>query len=84
MSQPVSLDFVAGLAEQLPLADQKRLAKTLLRGTAGPSTGPVRRRWRDIRGTAQHPLCGRDAQEWVSQSRQEDEAHSQTLGRKPA
>lgn len=31
------------------------------------------RRWREIRGVASHPLLGVDAQDWVSQSRQQDD-----------
>lgn len=40
------------------------------------SLWPEKRRWRDIRGAAPYPLLGGDAQKWVTQSRQEDDAGS--------
>jgi prephenate dehydratase len=43
---------------------------------------PPRRKWREIRGLAAHPMCGEDAQQWVSRSRREDdELREARLGR---
>jgi hypothetical protein len=38
-----------------------------------------RRSWSEIRGAAPYPLTGEDAQEWVSRSRQEDDAHREVV-----
>jgi hypothetical protein len=73
MSDPITLTAVAELAAQLPPAEQKQLADSILRKLTGDSqTSPSRRRiWREIRGSVSHPLCGQDAQAWVSSSRRE-------------
>ena len=67
MSDPPTLIEVTELALRLPPDQQRQLAESLLRHVA-PRPG---RRWRDLRGAATHPLCGRDAQDWVSGSRRE-------------
>ncbi len=66
----VSLDEVAVLAGQLSQRDQLRLIEKLVHNLANGTTRP-RRRWAEIRGKAPYPLCGTDAQEWISQGRQE-------------
>lgn len=41
------------------------------------ATAGVSPAWEDYAGSAPYPLCGEDAQEWVSQSRREsDEARA--------
>ncbi len=32
-------------------------------------------KWSDLKGMASYPLLGKDAQEWVSQTRQEADEH---------
>ncbi|MCG3199144.1 MAG: hypothetical protein GHCLOJNM_03653 [bacterium] len=32
-----------------------------------------RPRWKDLRGSAPYPLCGEDAQEWVTRTRRESD-----------
>jgi hypothetical protein len=59
-----------GRQDQLLLVE--RLAARLRASEA--STGP-RPRWEDLAGTAPHPLCGEDAQAWVSRTRQESDDH---------
>ncbi len=74
MSEPIVLNTLAELAAQLPPAEQKPLAETILQrlaSTAAPV--PRRRTWREIRGSVAHPLCGEDAQAWVSRGRCESD-----------
>jgi hypothetical protein len=75
MSDPITLTAVAELATQLPPAEQKQLAENILRQLASgaPATVSRRRTWREIRGSVPHPLCGEDAQAWVSCSRESEE-----------
>jgi hypothetical protein len=75
MSEPVSLAQVAALVAQLPPHDRKRLAETILRDLANEASpdAPHRRLWREIRGSVPYPLCGEDAQAWVSRSRRESD-----------
>jgi hypothetical protein len=80
MSEPPSLIEVTELALRLPPDQQRQLAESLLRHVA-PRPG---RRWRDVRGAAKHPLCGRDAQDWVSESRRDSDARRQPSGAGPA
>ena len=59
-------------AEQLPPDEQLRLIERLAaRLRTRPEPGKKRPRWEDLAGTAPYPLCGEDAQEWVSRTRQE-------------
>jgi hypothetical protein len=75
MPEPITLEAVAGLAAQLPPAQQKQLAESILQQLASGSQPPGARRrsWREIRGSVPYPLCGEDAQAWVTRSRQESE-----------
>jgi hypothetical protein len=70
----MTLSQVIALAEQLPAQEQKQLADVLLRKASGEQ--PVQhtgRKWSEIRGSAEHPLCGEDAQHWVSRTRAESD-----------
>ena len=66
-------------AEKLP-PDQclmliERLIHHMRTAETGRDAAPA---WEDYAGSATHPLCGEDAQEWVSRSRREsDEARAQ-------
>jgi hypothetical protein len=74
MSDVVTLEQVAALAAQLPLAEQKKLAERLLGETEKSTTDLAesrRRLWREIRGIVAYPMCGEDAQAWVSRTRGE-------------
>lgn len=75
MSEPITLAAVAELANHLPRAEQKQLAESILqRLTAGMEPAPsLRRHWREIRGSVPYPLCGEDAQAWITRSRRESE-----------
>lgn len=58
----------------LPVADQLGLLALMAQELAAAfeEGRPSRRRfWREIRGILPHPLCGEDAQQWVSHTRQE-------------
>lgn len=75
MSDPITLATVAELANQLPPAEQRQLAESILqRLTSQVAPGPSRRRaWREIRGSVPYPLCGEDAQNWIRRERREAE-----------
>ena len=76
MPERVSLAELAALAAQLPPTDRRQLAETILReldAAANPAGSPRRRSWREIRGTVPYPLCGEDAQAWVSRSRRDSD-----------
>jgi hypothetical protein len=76
MSNTITLPQVSALAAQLPPAERRQLAETILRDleAAGP-TAARRRSWREIRGSVPYRLCDEDAQAWVSRSRQESDDH---------
>jgi hypothetical protein len=77
MPKSITLAALADLAAQLPPAEQKQLAETILQRLASgsPPNGPRRRSWREIRGSVPYPACGEDAQAWVTRSRREAEEH---------
>lgn len=71
-------EHVLRQSESLPLSEQLRLIAQLaerLRSQHAPEA--PRPRWEDYAGSASCPLCGQDAQDWVTRTRQEaDEARS--------
>lgn len=74
MPDPLSLTAVVELATQLPPAEQKQLAESILQHLAATQATLSRRRaWREIRGSVPYPLCGEDAQDWVTRGRRESE-----------
>jgi hypothetical protein len=80
MSQAPTLSEVIALASQLPAKEQRLLVDSLLSGLAVPLLPPrPGRKWSDVRGTAQHPVCGEDAQQWVSRIRAEWDEHRERL-----
>lgn len=59
-------------AKHLPPDDQRKLIEQLeARLRARQETGKKRPRWEDLAGTAPYPLCGEDAQQWVTRTRKE-------------
>ncbi|MBF2017869.1 MAG: hypothetical protein IGS23_22265 [Rivularia sp. T60_A2020_040] len=40
---------------------------------------PTKAKWSDLKGMAPYPLCGEDAQEWVSRTRREGNEHREHL-----
>jgi len=56
-------------------ADEKLLLIAYLATSARSQSGTLtpRRAWEEIAGAAPHPLLGMDAQQWITQSRQEEE-----------
>jgi hypothetical protein len=76
MIDAVSWEDLATLASRLDPADQLRLVERIVHdlAAAGEASKPVERRpWRELRGRAAHPLCGEDAQAWVSRGRRESD-----------
>jgi len=57
-------------AEGLSASEKREVAMALLAQTQEIGTQMPRRKWMEIRSIAPYPLMGRDAQEWVSQSRE--------------
>jgi hypothetical protein len=82
-----SWEDLAELASRLEPSEQLRLVERIVHGLAAAgevSATGERRSWREIRGRAVHPLCGEDAQEWVSRGRREsDEARDAAMGAMP-
>lgn len=59
-------------AEQLPPEEQLELIERLIaRMRMRPQPGEEPPRLEDLAGTAPYPLCGEDAQEHISRTRQE-------------
>jgi hypothetical protein len=77
MSDPITLEALTAWAAQLPPAEQKRLAESILQRLALPNAPDGRRRrfWREIRGSVEYPVCGEDAQAWVTRGRRESDEH---------
>jgi hypothetical protein len=77
MSVVVTLQEVAALAARLPPEEQRQLAAQLLRDKDAShiDRAAPRRLWREIRGIVAYPMCGEDAQAWVSRTRREAENH---------
>jgi hypothetical protein len=76
MSQQVSFEMVAELADRLPAEDRRRLAVRILDELSTSAARPAvmaGRSWREIRGSVPHPMFGEDAQAWVSRGRREDD-----------
>jgi hypothetical protein len=65
---------VANDAEALAPHEQLRLIERLVRRLReqNPQGGPPPR-WQDYAGSAPAPMCGEDAQQWVSRSRAESD-----------
>jgi hypothetical protein len=82
MPNSITLPQLAALAAQLPPAERRQLAETILRDLDSAAPPAARRRsWREIRGSVPYPLCDEDAQDWVSRSRQESDDHREQQGR---
>ena len=76
MAENTSLSQLVALAAQLPVAERRQLAETILRDLASEAQAanpPRRRAWSEIRGMAPYPLCGEDAQQWITRSRRESD-----------
>lgn len=77
MADMVSYEQVAALAVQLPAEDQQRLAQQLLASARQPSG--QRRSVMEFCGIVPYPLCGEDAQAWVTRTRREADEHREKL-----
>jgi len=76
------------LAEAMKLSrdDQLQLIEAM-EGNLGamPADRDDAPRFEDYAGSAPYPLCGEDAQEWVTRTRREsDEARARALGPRPS
>ena len=69
-------EHVAREADALPSDEQLRLiARLAERLAASRAARPAesRPRWEDFAGSVSSPMCGEDAQDWVTRSRQESD-----------
>jgi hypothetical protein len=56
----------------MPATEMLRLVEKIVHGLQSENGGPAdRRRWSEIRGRVAYPMCGEDAQEWISRGRRE-------------
>jgi hypothetical protein len=82
MTGMVSWEDLAALASRLDPSEQLLLVERIVHdlAVAGETSATGERRsWHELRGRAVHPLCGEDAQTWVSRGRHEsDEAMEPT------
>jgi hypothetical protein len=76
MADTVTYEQVAALAARLSPEDRLRLAQELDQSVERPAKGPPAQ-WADVAGSVPHPLCGEDAQAWVSRSRREDDERAE-------
>ena len=61
-------------AEKLPAVQRLMLIERLAHDMCVEDAPEVARiTWEEMAGTAPYPLCGEDAQEWVSRTRQESD-----------
>jgi hypothetical protein len=82
-----SWEDLATLASRLQPSEQLRLVERIVHGLATANEAPtmgLRRSWCEIRGREAAPLCGEDAQAWVSRGRREsDESRDQAMRATP-
>ena len=74
-------DLVAHEADALPSDEQLRLIARLaqrLAATRAPQHAENRPRWEDFAGSLSAPMCGEDAQHWVTRTRQESDEERMT------
>jgi hypothetical protein len=70
----VGYERVLKEAESLARQDQLLLVERLIaRLGASERAAKPRVRWEDLAGSAPYPLCGEDAQQWVTRTRQESD-----------
>lgn len=85
MPSPISVEHLATLAAQLSAAERLQLVEKIVHGLAtSASAGEMRprRHWSEIRGIVPYPMCGEDAQEWVSRTRRESDEHREKQWRR--
>ena len=73
-------DRVLREAEALAPDDQRRLIQDISdRLRSAPKKGKKPLRWEDLAGSAPYPLCGEDAQKYISKMRDEWEEREKNL-----
>ena len=81
MTDSVTLPQVAALAAQLPAAERRQLAESLL-ATLEIDAPPQKSSWAALRGSMPHPMLGEDAQTVISRERREDTERREALLRR--
>jgi hypothetical protein len=70
----VTYDELIKQVDALEVEDQLRLAAYLLeRARQEVGQDKPKRKWAEIRGLAEYPMLGEDAQAWVTRTRRESE-----------
>lgn len=78
MSTAITWEHLATLVMELSPAERLRLVERIARDLAersDPLSTSGKRPWRELQGIVSYPLCGEDAQDWVSKTRRESDAH---------
>jgi hypothetical protein len=73
---------ILALAAKLSEDDRREVARQLL-SNDGSEQPKKRLKWSDLAGRASYPMCGEDAQQWVSRSRRESDEHRERGLRRP-
>jgi hypothetical protein len=74
------LQDVLKQVEQLTAEERLELIQKVAAGLKTEAAiAQPRPKWSDLRGMAPYPLMGEDAQEWVSRTRQESDAHREQV-----
>lgn len=69
MSATNLLEDILRQAEQLPREQRVLLVDQLIHGLRSVGPGAEVLTWEELAGSAPYPLCGEDAQVWVSRGR---------------
>jgi len=69
MASPMLAEVVERADRLAPDEQLRLLAHLAERARRVLLSKPPRGKWREIRGLAAHPMCGEDAQQWVSRLR---------------
>ncbi len=82
--QTVTIEKIMAETETLLPEEQLRLAAHLIEKAMShlEKKEPSRRQWKEIAGIAPNLMQGQDAQEWISNSRRESDAHREKALRK--
>jgi hypothetical protein len=82
MDNPELRREILALAAKLSEEDRHEVARQLL-SCDGAEQPKKRRKWSDLAGRAPYPMCGEDAQQWVSRTRRESDDHRERQFRRP-
>jgi hypothetical protein len=83
MDTTTTVEQVAMLAAKLTPQERVQLIEQIAQGLIHEPS-PRKRSWDEIKGIMSHPICGEDAQAWVTRTRKEgDERREKQLRKEP-